>query len=825
MPEKENEKTFDSTQEELAYSEPVGEDEPVKEALDPSPEEDEIPSAIPLLGAKRSSFFRKFSTPGIALLIVVILLFASLGGVLFYYHMDEDEKDVPEHGIRSPQTIEHTMNIHIVLVGFENGTIDEQVILNRVPTEYRPFDTGRSFFTNGFPIWQEYQKFYYNFQFHDASDEFSMALFTAANEFSEWGDLGDEGNIHIDEENYLYLKQYDLRPGAHHGRMLVNENVQFIDALELEKWIAGNKANYDLDFGVNSYTYFLIDSWSRMETDFENRLPVDKYHYYRYYEADWERRGIHTMRAWGGDYGFLWLDVGAAPNFYEVVDDDIQWGSADDDPPIWDIGNPLTGSELIFSLATFNDNMARDFHYALNFRFSPSYIYHPTYAHTYYVNIFIYYEDGVLQDEEVPFDFEETMDRLYQSFPWCNIQGEYHINRQGNGDDPGMFQAIEEGKEAGYYTYCDAGPIVNYVETHRDKYYLGPDDAFNLFAGLIQFEDNHYTVAFPVAPQGVAMNAPDGKPWGVLCANNEGHRRAEDNPTTPGAGVFPWTSVTAHEFGHFFGLHHPHDGMMREHGTDGTDGDYYSAQHWLWDQSDTIMSYRTHTYRCDALDWDHLARGHIMENTNDARRNIDIVYEMLLHKGKNKVPSDYQDKIDYIERKITESIDLYHEGRYIDGAQPCMKALEESEKLLEKVAREKHVKLAKARVEQTWNDSNDGSFTDYKEVAITTEMEYIDVTIYWNNTGGDSANLCVGYTFQQGTGGARYDYYQQGAGEANCKETTRIDLDDDGIREAGTLYIGGGSQDDGNNVPYQVVIKTIYRESGLYWEDTGIESY
>ncbi|HID72070.1 MAG TPA: hypothetical protein EYP29_04930 [Thermoplasmata archaeon] len=28
--------------------------------------------------------------------------------------------------------------------------------------------------------------------------------------------------------------------------------------------------------------------------------------------------------------GFLWLDVGAAPNFYEVADDEMAWGSADD---------------------------------------------------------------------------------------------------------------------------------------------------------------------------------------------------------------------------------------------------------------------------------------------------------------------------------------------------------------------------------------------------------------------------------------------------------------------------------------------------------------
>ena len=82
------------------------------------------------------------------------------------------------------------------------------------------------------------------------------------------------------------------------------------------------------------------------------------------------------------------------------------------------------------------------------------------------------------------------------------------------------------------------------------------------------------------------------------------------------------------------------------------------------------MSYRTHSYRCDALDWDHLARGHIMENTNDARRNVDIIYEMLLYDGKDTIPREYQDDIDDINDDIKKSIKLYQRGRYLDGVAP-----------------------------------------------------------------------------------------------------------------------------------------------------------
>jgi len=770
---------------------------------------------------QEESLLKRFTKPGIPLLIVILILLASIGGSLFYVGYLRDD-EVPEHGIRSPQIIEHTMNIHIVLVGFEDGVIDEQTILDRVPTEYRPMDTLRSYYVDGFPEYWEPQKFYYSYEFHTASDEFAQAYFDAANSFSEWGDLGDEGRAGYDEENYDYLKQYDLRPGSAHARNLLDDEVQFIDVIQLELWIDEHEDDYDLDFGVNSYTYYIIDSYSRMEEDFGNVLPVDRYHYYKFSDYDWGRRGIHTMRTWGGDRGFLWIDVGAAPNFYEVPDDELAVGSADDDPPIWDIGNIVPGYLGTFTLQDFNDNMAKDFHFALNFRFSPSYIYHPEYAPEYYMNVHVYYEDGVMQDERVPLDMEEVLDRLRQSFPWCTINGEAHVYDLPT-DDPGMYQAIEDGNEAGGYTYCDATPIIDYVETHRDEYYNGPEDAFDIFAGFVQFEDDHYAFAAPLAPQGVAMYSPDGTPWGILCGNNEMHRRTEDGDA-PGEGVFPWNSVAAHEAGHFFGLHHPHDGILRHHGSDGTDGEYESTNHWLWDQSYTIMSYRTHSYRCDVLDMDHLARGHIMENTNDARRNIDIVYEMLLDTGEDRIPREYREDIDDVLDTIDESIGKYRQGKYMDGVRPAEKALERSEKLMNEVADDVGSDLHAVRIELDWEGAQDGSFTDYQQIDITTEMEYIDIAVYWNNT-GSAADLFVGYTFQSGTDGAVYDYYHQGSGETDCVEQIRIDLEDDGIRDAGVLHVGTGSRDDGNDVPYHVIASVEYRESGLYWEENGIESF
>jgi len=785
-------------------------------------EDNDRPNRVKIFSAEYvRSKLDQFLKPGIPLLIVLIILFASLSGFVLYTHYTKEE-DTPKRGIRSPQVIEHTMNIHIVLVGFEEGVINEQTILNRVPTEYEPMDTLRSYYVEGFPEYHEPQKFYYNYEFHTASDEFAQAYFDAANEFSEWGDLADEGRAGFDEENFDYLLQYNLRLGRGHLRNMFGDNVQFIDVIKLEEWIAENRRDFDLDFGANSYTYFIIDSWSRMETDFGNVLPTENYHYYKYHDSDWGRRGVHTMRTWGGDYGFLWIDVGAAPNFYEVPDDELAWGSADDDPPIWDIGNVVPGYADVFTLQDFNENMAVDFHFALNFRFSPSYIYHPEYAPEYYMNVHVYYESAILQDEKVPLDMEEVLDRLRKSFPWCNIQGEAHFYDLPD-DDPGMYQAIEDGKEAGSYTYVDAMPIINYVETHRDMYYNGPEEAFNIFAGFVQFEDDHYTFAAPVAPQGVAMYAPDGTPWGILCANNEMHRRTEDGDA-PGEGVFPWNSVAAHEAGHFFGLHHPHDGILRDHGSDGTDGDYEPTNHWLWDQSYTIMSYRTHSYRCDGLDMDQLARGHIMENTNDARRNLDIIYEMLLYDGKGKVPREYQDDIDDIEEDIDDAIKRYHKGRYMDGVKPAERALRDSKKLMKKVADDLNINLDATRIDLEWEGADDGSFTDYQEIIVTTEMEYINLTIYWNNS-GDTANLFAAYTFTSGTDGAIYDYYEQGAGENNCNENILIDLDDDGIRDAGRLFVGTGSRDDGNNVPYHVVAKVVYRESGLYWDEHGIDSY
>ncbi len=765
----------------------------------------------------------------IAIAIVILILMAAIA----YNFLSEEE--IPVHAIRAPERIEHDMNIHFVTVGFEEGVFDPSYILDRVATEYEPYDTLRSGLP-GFPlVQQEYQKFNYNYDFHKASDEFALELFQQANDFSEYYDLGDEGVVWFDEENHLYLRDYDQDPlkagihGDHYRLADIGGNVQLIDAVQLEDWIEANKARFGLEFGVNSYTFFLIDSWTRMASEFGNVLPVEEYHYYKFYEADWERRGIHTMRAWGGTYDFLWLDVGAAPNFYEVVDDDNLWGSAEDDPPIWDVGCSSLTSIYCIDVDQFNHNIARDFHYALNFRFSPSYIYHPTYAPEYYLNAFVYYEEApATQDEQTALDMEEVLDRIRVGFPWATVNGEVHFHYE-YGDDPGFYDAIEDCKNEAQQT-CEVEVLIKHVETNREMYYLGPEDAFQIMAIFIQFEDSVYSVAAPVAPQGVAMYGPDRKPWGIFQVNNEGHRRAEDNPTTPGAGVFPWTSVAAHEAGHFFGLHHPHDGMIRF-----ADGHYESGLHWLWDQSATLMSYRTHTYAFDGLDIEHLARGHIMENTNDGRRNLDIAYEMWLADGLEKIPRKYQDEVDDIEEGIKTAIDLYHQGRYVAGVPHAEKALKVSLKLINDVSDDTGLRLDAKRVDLNWNGSGDGNFVDYQPLNITTEMEKLNITIYWNNTGA-TADLFAGYTFfpsgvpddgqDENEGrGAVFNYYEQGPGESDCVETLILDLDDDGIREHGHLWVGTGSNDDGNNVPYEVVVTTEYRESGLYWERQGMESF
>ncbi len=78
---------------------------------------------------------REWSVP---LAIAVILLLSFMSVVIYEYLQEED---IPVHGIRSPEIIEHTMDIHVVTVGFEQGVFDESYIEGRVAKEYRPYDT------------------------------------------------------------------------------------------------------------------------------------------------------------------------------------------------------------------------------------------------------------------------------------------------------------------------------------------------------------------------------------------------------------------------------------------------------------------------------------------------------------------------------------------------------------------------------------------------------------------------------------------------------------------------------------------------------------
>jgi hypothetical protein len=77
-------------------------------------------------------------------------------------------------------------------------------------------------------------------------------------------------------------------------------------------------------------------------------------------------------------------------------------------------------------------------------------------------------------------------------------------------------------------------------------------------------------------------------------------------PTTRDLG-YGFSTTTVHEFGHHFGLSHPHDGY--DPGLDldyGPGGDTYFA--WSGDQSDTIMSYLDLSGGFGAFDLDNMNR-------------------------------------------------------------------------------------------------------------------------------------------------------------------------------------------------------------------------
>ncbi len=137
--------------------------------------------------------------------------------------------------------------------------------------------------------------------------------------------------------------------------------------------------------------------------------------------------------------------------------------------------------------------------------------------------------------------------------------------------------------------------------------------------------------------------------------------------------------LTIHEVGHSFGLPHPHDGFSWKLYQQGLPvewpGEYV---YWLWDFSDTPMTYAACNVRFDQLDRDILYRGYTATLLNETFSLLKSTEDTLNEKGFSSVPSGISNNVTNSISKINEAIALFSSSSpdYIGSTERAMDAYE-----------------------------------------------------------------------------------------------------------------------------------------------------
>ena len=103
-----------------------------------------------------------------------------------------------------------------------------------------------------------------------------------------------------------------------------------------------------------------------------------------------------------------------------------------------------------------------------------------------------------------------------------------------------------------------------------------------------------------------------------------------------------------HEVGHGLGLSHPHDGYSWSNQRD--------YVYWIWDFSDTPMTYAVSDTDFDQLDYDTLHRAKTCEILNYTYLVLDMIDEFLTRRGYGVIPSkvlaNYTNSVHHIEETL-----------------------------------------------------------------------------------------------------------------------------------------------------------------------------
>jgi len=215
-------------------------------------------------------------------------------------------------------------------------------------------------------------------------------------------------------------------------------------------------------------------------------------------------------------------------------------------------------------------------------------------------------------------------------------------------------------------------------------------DAYNLWL-YTQTEDID-KISFTMEPEvwrkgsyekTISPSAPQGKYYLVVSNFGKGNAIFSGDIFTTRTLAYGLTWTTIHEGGHSLGLSHPHDGFSWKFYEAGIPEDFPGEYaFWLWDFSDTPMTYAMSNPKFDQLDKDTMYRGIASTLLNETFTVLKNARENLEERGFENVPSEATDDLSSAAQSIERSLELFKQlsPDYLGALQEALNAFASAQK-------------------------------------------------------------------------------------------------------------------------------------------------
>lgn len=547
-----------------------------------------------------------------------------------------------------PITLEQTVPINIVLIGYEEDQVDEQELLDELPASYSPVVRYPQFYgLSGRDMGLDY-----NFDYH-----VNFAATGLTNRFFDYLEsTGTPG-----EPTDFQLAYNDQANNV----LDVEAPVLYIDAPSVEQWLARNlRADK-----TNGYTIVFINWYNRPDFQFHVYTKTDVADPDTGYNFG-ELNPSRNMIAWGGSSSRLWFyDLSAGPeawtNNYDVDNPDLDGNDIEDYrmPPIWEYtpGGYRDPSALSMDLGL----VARFVGIDLLFTTSPLYdpmVAAPGLGGERVVHI------NMMEDDPASLG-TDWIDTSYVNDQLRHFQPYYKWETNlvdANPIDPDAQRAllIFSGvlmEDDCWNSFGDPfAELFCFFDLNRDAYVPAYDEsdyviavhAFNTTGdslgdqfGLLGFADDNWT---------------DGTQTYVFTFDAEEYREFG----------YGFSTTTVHEGGHHIGMSHPHDGYDSELDLDFGPGDeFYFA--WSGDESNTIMSYMDLSLEFGQFDQDNMYR---WETAGYLNWTSSLLGEIAAHPDAAKVKR----YVNQSTHHATQSIRSFENWDYLNAVSHARQAYEQA---------------------------------------------------------------------------------------------------------------------------------------------------